>query len=387
MSTSSSLAWLPDNTDISSEPLNARQVPSLLRAFSQVTDPRSPQGRRWELPLLLGITVAAALAGHTSYAAIGEWARDLPPGLRLALGLGARRGPCEATIRFTLQRLDADELSGVIGGWLAARSAVPGQVRHIAVDGKTARGSRDRDKPAAHLLSAFDADSGVVLGQQTMADKPSEITAFQPLLESVDIKGAVVTADALHVQHAHVAYLAGRGADWAWTAVKANQPTTFAQIKAMPWADVPQGQVISEKSHGRCQTRSIKLCDAPSGFPLNGAKQVFRIIRRTRPMGTDQPWTVEVVYGATSLDHRQAGPARIAHLVRRHWSIEVELHWVRDVTFGEDLSRIRAGNGPAVMATIRNTAISLHRLNGAENIAAATRHIQRHPEDAMNLII
>jgi predicted transposase YbfD/YdcC len=340
--------------------------------------------------VILSIAVLAALAGHTSYSAMGEWARDMPAAARLALGIGGRRGPCEATIRFTLQRVDPVELARAAGAWLAAQAdaaAAGGDPprRHIAVDGKTARGSRTRDKPGVHLLAALDVGAGVVLGQQTMAEKPSEITAFKPLLDSVDLKGAVVTADALHTQHAHVAYLATRGADWALT-VKANQPTILDQVKRVPWEQVPGREPVREKSHGRYQARSVKVCDAPPRLKLEGAAQVFRIIRRTKTMDPDGRWTIETAYGATSLAWDRTCPEEIAELVRRHWAVENELHWVRDVTLGEDLSQIRTKNGPAVMAEIRNIAVSLHRLQGADNIAAAGREVQRHANKGFQMI-
>ncbi len=119
-------------------------------------------------------------------------------------------------------------------------------------------------------------------------------------------------------------------------------------------------------------------------FP--GAAQVAQL-RRTRTEYDTKRTTVEVVYLITSADHRTADPLTLAGWVQQHWGIEVRVHWVRDCTFDEDASRIRTGNAPQAMATLRNTAISLLRLAGVTNIAAALRHHARHPQDAVNLLL
>jgi predicted transposase YbfD/YdcC len=109
-----------------------------------------------------------------------------------------------------------------------------------------------------------------------------------------------------------------------------------------------------------------------------------QVIRRTR-RGSGR-WRTETVYAVTDLDYDQISPADLADAVRAHWGIENRLHWVRDVTFAEDLSQVRTGTGPAVMATLRNLAISVHRLAGAANIAAASRRVSRHPARALRLL-
>ena len=120
-----------------------------------------------------------------------------------------------------------------------------------------------------------------------------------------------------------------------------------------------------------------------AGIAFPGARQAIQITRRTRPVraraGQRGKWRTETVYAITDLPPHQARPDELASWIRGHWQIENGLHWVRDVTFAEDLSQIHTGNGPQVMATLRNLVISLHRLAGATNIAAALRH---HGRDA-----
>ena len=136
--------------------------------------------------------------------------------------------------------------------------------------------------------------------------------------------------------------------------------------------------------HGRRVTRTIKVTDAPAWVGFAGAAQVAQLRRTVTKAGKT---TVEVVYLITSANRRQAPPAVLAAWVQGHWCIENRLHWVRDVTFDEDRSQVRTGNAPRVMASLRNTAISLLRLNGWDNIAAALRHHARHPDAPLELLL
>jgi predicted transposase YbfD/YdcC len=133
---------------------------------------------------------------------------------------------------------------------------------------------------------------------------------------------------------------------------------------------VPARRVTS-KGHGRRATRTIKVVTAPAWVEFAGAVQVAQVRRTVTRKGKK---TVEVVYLITSADTREASPTTLAAWVQGHWGIENKLHWVRDVTFDEDRSRVRTGSAPHVMATLRNLAISLLRLAGSTNIAHALRH-------------
>lgn len=123
-----------------------------------------------------------------------------------------------------------------------------------------------------------------------------------------------------------------------------------------------------------------------AGIDFPHAAQAVQITRRTRPATGPRRWSTEVAYAVTSVPSFRAGPATLSAWVRGHWGIENQLHHVRDVTFTEDASQIRTGTGPRVMASLRNLALSLHRLNGATNIAQVTRRTARDPHRALNLI-
>src|SRR5690606_19312106 len=141
------------------------------------------------------------------------WAEAVPGRVRLRLGLG-RATPSESTIRRVLQQVDPEVLDAVVSAWLVARVGPGVERKVIAVDGKTARGARGSDGRAVHLLAAFDAGAQIVLGQAVVDGKTNEINVFAPLLDRIDITGAVITADAMHTQRGHVGYLTGRGAHW-----------------------------------------------------------------------------------------------------------------------------------------------------------------------------
>lgn len=361
----------------------------LLAALVGVADPRARRGRRHQLLSVLGIAACAVLAGSRSFVAIAEWGADLPPAVRGALGLGPV-APCESTIRRVLARVDPDELDTAVCTWLAARAAnASGGAapragrRHLSVDGKTARGARLRSGRAQHLLAAIDADTGTVAGQCEVDGKTNEISAFGPLLDRLELRGALISADALHTQRAHAEYLHRRGADYLFT-VKGNQPRLLAQMTALPWAAVQVDELSDDHGHGRRERRTLQLASVAAGIDFPHAALAGRV-RRTRQLPGGVART-ETEYVITSLGWDQIQPQQLAAALRDHWVIENRLHWVRDVTFDEDRSAVRTGHGPAVMATLRNLAISLHRAAGHANIAHATRSSARHPLRPLSMI-
>jgi len=286
-------------------------------------------------------------------------------------GSGPRPGkaPDESTFRRVFARVDADALAAAIGAWLWTRTTVVTGRRVISLDGKTVRGARAGQQSAPHLVAALDHTTGTILGQLAVAAKSNEIPAVRTLLAGFELTGTVVTVDAMHTQHDTAAAILDGGGDYVFTAKK-NQPTLYAACKDLPWAHVP-GHTYTQRGHGRRATRTIKVIDAPAWATFTGAAQIAQIRRTVTKNGAK---SVEVVYVITSADHAAAPPATLAAWVQGHWGIENRLHWFRDVTYDEDRSQVRTGNAPHVMATLRNTAVSLLRLAGWTNIAAATRH-------------
>jgi len=383
-------------TDADPCELQDADAPHLLAYLAAVPDPRAARGRRHPLVAILAMAAAAVLAGARSIAAIAEWAADAPQPVRAALG--ARRDapdhfavPAEATIRRTLARLDADALAGAVGAWLADRDpdqdrprpAAGSRCRAVAVDGKTLRGARTRtangDGRPVHLLAAMDHTSRAVLAQQQVGGAPEEVPAFAPLLAPLDLAGAVVTADALQTHPEAAEFLVRDKRAHYLFVVKANQPTLLARCQRLPWHRVPVLDRTRDRGHGRVELRTLKAVTVGHfGFPH--AAQVVQVTRRTRDLHTStRRWQTVTIYAVTSLPFAQASPARLADLVRGHWTIENGLHWVRDVTFAEDASQLRTGAGPHAMATLRNLAIAVLSRAGPVNLAAALRRHARDP--------
>ncbi|MEU6025382.1 ISAs1 family transposase, partial [Micromonospora sp. NPDC047134] len=348
-------------------------------ALTGLPDPRARRGVRHRLTVVVTAAVCAVVAGYRSYTAIAEWIADVPAATVVALGIAPDRRPSEAMIRRLLQALDPDLLTAAVSGWLSTRAMAtpPSPRRAIAVDGKTLRGSRTCDTAAQHVLAACDQASGVVLASTDVDGKTNEITRFAPLLDQIsDLRDTVITADALHCQRDHVAYLAERGAHWILT-VKANQPSLHAQLAGLPWQAVPDAARDTDRGHGRREIRTCKILTVSTGIDFPHAAQALQIRRRRRRLDQPKQFTTETVYAITDLRVHQARPAQLASWIRDHWSIENKIHWVRDVTYDEDRSQIRTGTGPQVMAALRNTAISALRTAGVTNIAAANRHHAR----------
>ena len=369
-------------------------TPSLVRVLGAIPDPRRVRGRRHRLGFVLAVTVVAVLCGARSTAAVAQWAREAAEETLTELGAGycrrtgRQRIPVACTIARVLARIDGDALDEAVGRWLAALSADPVEPdapRAVAVDGKTLRGAKNQAGEQPHLLAAADHD-GTVLAQRQVEGKSNEITAFAPLLAAVDLAGAVVTADALHTQRAHARFLHARGAHYLFI-VKGNQPGLLAELLDYPWDRAPVRHAETTRARGRTETRTLKIL-LPAGetrarFPH--ARQILRIERAvTGRRGTADTTTVQA-YAVTSLGPLDADAPDLARYLRGHWGIEA-LHHIRDVTYAEDAGRARTGGTPRVMATVRNTSISLLKLAGWNNIAAANRHMAAHHAEALALL-
>jgi hypothetical protein len=190
-------------------------------------------------------------------------------------------------------------------------------------------------------------------------------------------------------QPRHGAYLAGRGAHYLFT-VKDNQPTLRRALAALPWKAAPHGRDPgSNRGHGRIESRTVTVLDldpTPGRELFPGARRAMKVVRHRTDVTTGVHST-ETVYAITSLGHRYADAILLATWLRSHWRIENSVHWVRDVTFGEDCSQVRTGAGPEVMAALRNTAINISRLAGHDNIAAAGRHYSWTPTAALDAVL
>jgi predicted transposase YbfD/YdcC len=389
------------------------QVADLRDYLAQVPDPRDRRGVRHSAGSLLALAAAAVLAGARSFAAIGEWIADVPQQVLAILGArfdlhGDRYlAPEESTVRRLTQQVDGDLLDAAISAWLTHHTTgqpadqpdadQPGITAPtaVAVDGKALRGTFPRTGGAGvHLLAAIshttgeDQTDGIVLGQRQVEQKTSEIAWFAPLLDQIDLTNVVVTADALHTTRDHARYLVERGGHYVFT-VKTNQHRLYGLLDTLPWHEIPT-HTTEDSDHGRTERRTIQLAPLGDylGYPtvdFPHATHAF-LIERYTTHHTIGKHSAYAALGVTSLPAPLAHPAQVATYVRNHWHIENRLHWVRDVTYAEDHSRVRTGNAPRVMATLRNLAINALRHHGWNNIAKGLRHMARNPTRPLTLL-
>jgi predicted transposase YbfD/YdcC len=361
----------------------------LQRFLDYLPDPRGRKGRIYPFGALMCAVAAGVLTGARSLAAIAEWITDAPAWALRVLGFapdpltGQIPAPHSATVRRLLERLDGDALDHAIGAYLDARlkkNAAAGEPagwairRAVAVDGKTVRGSRTAEKTAVVLLAAMD-HTGTVLAQRQVDDKSNEIPAFAPLLDGIDdLDGVVITADALHTQHAHGAYLRERGAHYLAN-VKKNHVKLHDRVRRLPWRDMPLEHYERTHAHHRIEIRRLKAA-AFDHLDYPDARQALQIVR-WRMDRTTGKLTIQRVYLITSLAPDNATGTQLASWIRGHWGIENLLHHVRDRTFREDDSKIRSSHLPRTMASLRNLALGIHRQDGATNIASAVRRAAR----------
>jgi predicted transposase YbfD/YdcC len=340
-------------------------------------DPRRRRGVRHPFVAVLLVAASAVIAGARSYAAIGQWAANAPQhalarlGARAAGAMGVRVAPSAATIRRVIGHVCPGGLADLTG-------TDPGGAASMAVDGKTARGSRNGQTPAAHLLAAM-TDDGRTITQLRVPDKTNEITCFAALLEPYELTGVTVTADALHTQRGHARFLVEEKRAHYLLAVKANQPGLHRQLRSLPWKDVTARRYDREIGHGRKETRVTRVLTVTGldqDFPH--AVQAVRIPRHRTDLKTGTV-SRQTVYAITDLTSQQASPQRLGQLARSQWTIENRLHSVRDTTFRKDASKIRTGYGPENMATLRNLAINKLRAAGHRNIASGLRHTSYEP--------
>src|SRR5258707_2763516 len=305
-------------------------VPRLPEFLAGVPDHRRAQGRRHSLTSILGLACAAVAAGAKSLVAIAEWAAAAPETALDCLGVrtdpcgGARVVPSETTIRRALAGADAGALDERLAAWLAT-GTVPagGRTAAVAVDGKTLRGAVQADGRAVHLLAAR-TGAGAATAQREGGHKTNEITQAKPLLDPVDLRGAVVTVDALHAQRETARYLAGKGADYIFTAVKDNQPRLFDALDALPWACVPVQHVMTGRAHGRDETRTIQVLPAPAGMFPNAA-QAFLIERHVADLHGN-PVSAGDAPGRTRPPPPPAGAGARARPAPRHPGVEKKAH-------------------------------------------------------------
>jgi predicted transposase YbfD/YdcC len=380
------------------EPLES----TLLGYLNQVPDYRDRRGQRFAWSYLLALMAAAIAAGQTSMVAMVAWANEHAADLIASLRPGCPRIPSEATWRRLAAQVDVAALEQQVAGHnrgLAQADTTAGCVtladgqvwRGQAIDGKDVRGASAHGQPT-FLVSLVRHDSGYVLGQAAVDRKTNEITVAPTLLAASDLTGTVTTMDALLTQRHLAQQILGQGGHYLMI-VKHNQPTLYEAIELLfriPPVPAPPDELLTtesfSKGHGRHEWRRLSCSTALTGYlDWPGVAQVIQRSSRRRHSATGRT-TTETTYGLTSLPRHLAGPPQLEQLWRAHWTIENRLHYVRDVTLGEDRCQVHTSHAPQVLAALRNAVLSLLRFHGCANVAAANRRYAAHPQLALQLL-
>jgi predicted transposase YbfD/YdcC len=364
--------------------LTALDLSSLLSRLTTLTDVRCPRGLRYDLAPLLLLIVLAKLSGEDSLSGVADWVKSRGWALRQALSLSWPAMPHHNTYRRILEEVvTPEELDQMVGEHLRSLPGVGHSVL-IVIDGKTVRGTIDATSSVGeHLLAAYMPEEGVVLMQVAAGTRENEITVAPKLVRYLDLRGKVVAGDAIHTQRPLSVQILKAGGEYLWL-VKDNQPKLRQDIDYLFNADdrtVEGGHITNDfqtwctvdKGHGRRERREITVSGELKGYSdWPGVEQVFKVDRCRVDLRSGKEER-ETVYGLTSLSPKEASPERLLSLTRSIWGIENGLHYRRDVTFGEDRTRLTRGQAGRVMASLNNLVIGLLRHTGATNIAAARR--------------
>ena len=372
------------------------ELRSLRDLFAEVPDARRGQGRKHRLSTVLSICALAWLAGQRGPAATERFARNLDQEELRALGAwrdpvaGRWVAPSDSTICRVLMDTDPDALQDVLREWAAPRLAEDADMPAVAADGKRIRGANRNAGGAYFETVTLVTHGGRPLASRCCRDEGGEIAALRALLEDVDLRGAVVTLDALHSNRdTERAILGMHGADYV-LAIKPDCPATFAGLDGMDWdgPDVRRHAEEPAKGHGRIEARRIAARDLlPDAFAaFAGARQAFRVVRERTDPKTGAT-AAETAYGISSVPADRAGPERLLAWNRGHWQVENGNHYRRDVSMGEDASRVRKGHAPANNATLNNIALAVVFHRGFRYVPEANLHFMMRRREAIDAIM
>lgn len=370
---------------------------SLYAALSQLQDQRDPRGVRYSLVTTLTFVLLAKLAGENFLSGIADWVRYRIDPLSELLHLEKHRAPHGSTYgRILAYALDVAEFEKIVHDFFA-HAPHAGQSIEINIDGKKLRGTIPAGKTqGVYLFAAFLPGEGWVLLQIEVPAGENEISAAPRLLKALDLRGKIVTGDAMLAQRDLSTIIVEAGGDYVWT-VKANQSELYDDIETLfapervtagfsaPKKDFRTAETI-DKGHGRLEVRTLTASAELKtylGWPY--AEQVFRI-ERTVTRLSDGKRTHEVSFGITSLKPAEATAQRLLALVRGHWQIENKLHYRRDATLREDWCQVRRGRAPRVLAILNNVLLGLLLRRKVENVPAARRQYDADYPAALKLI-
>ena len=352
-----------------------------IQCFGQIEDPRMDRQKKHKLIDIIAIAVCAAIAGADTWTGVHAFGKGKQEWLGTFLDL-SNGIPCHDTFGRVFSLLDPAFFQQAFRQWVAA---IQGKVEGVvAIDGKTVRRSHDhaRQDKAIHIVSAWAAECGISLGQLRVDGKSNEITAIPELLRLLDLNGCIVTIDAMGCQREIAREIRHAGGDYL-LAVKGNQEALaddveqefkLAMAEDFAHMDYHYHETIG-KAHGRIEKRQYWYTHDIQGLGTlerwPGLKGMV-MCRATRTQA-DQT-SVEDRYFITSCIHHDV--EKIAAAVRNHWAVENSLHWVLDVVFLEDQSRIRKGHAAENMAAIRKIAHNALKMNTSRKSGVKEKRLQ-----------
>lgn len=383
------------------------QLP-IIQVLEGISDPRRPsQFFQYSLTSVLFMTLVAVVCGANDWPKVVVFCKSLENWLAEYVDM-SNGVPCERTFKNIFNSIDPKGLEKTLRDLASLiRKRIP--LERISFDGQTEKGTADRRKEIGglHLLSAWSLENGICLGQVKVDDKSNEIKAMPELMDLLDLKGTIVTADALNTQKSVVEKVISKGADYLLP-VKGNQPGLLEEIKSAfdesdraeavaktLWeynvakskenrdklqldkllAEGPPVQTVvhteCEKAHGRIEVKSCEVLTAnelPSLEKWEDLRSIARIRRERTKAGCETQ--IEIVYYITSLD---PDAKLIAESIRSHWGIENSLHWRLDVAFRQDKSRYRDRVGAQNLAVMRKLALNALRREGSIKAGTATK--------------
>ncbi len=355
----------------------------LLEPFEKLEDPRIDRTKRYPLNSMLLLTLSAVVSDCQGPSEIAHFGLAKLEWFKRHGHFTDNKVPSHDTIGDLLKRLDPDGFAACFARWTVQLCSIS-EGELVAIDGKRLRGSYDRfdGKEAIHMISAWSHQNQVVLGQLQVEGKSNEITAIPVLLELLDLAGAVVSIDAIGCQKHIATLIRERKADYL-LGLKANQPDLLEEVElAFLHHKTASHHRQDTKGHGRVETRICDVIQDPT--LLSNADQwrdlrtLVRIHAITHHL-RDNKTTEQVRFYISSL---KADAGRFNELVRAHRGIENSLHWVLDVTFQEDASRVRKGHADRNLATARRWALNLCTLDQTPTLSLNLKRKQASCSDA-----
>lgn len=363
-------------------------IVGLLTSLAVVADPRKKRGKRYLLLDILAVAVLGCLCGCDNAEALEDWGRKEHAWLSGFLDL-PRGTPSQDVFLRVLAAINPEQFRSAFLTWVREILRVLGVDGQIAVDGQTNRGSRDRaaNRSPVHMVSALTCGQGLVLGQTKTDEKSNEITAIPELLRLLDLRGALVSMDAMGCQVAIAKLIRTQYGDYLM-GLKGNQSTlrdeteaVFEAAKAARSINVDEAQppAVAEitevdKGHGRLETRTVKvICDFHEWVPSSQRwpdMNSLIAIDSTREDILSGKTTNETRFYISS---RELTPETALAGIRNQWLIENQLHWCLDVSFGQDANQTRTKNAAENLAVVRHFALNLIRAYSGDRYSVPRR--------------